>query len=121
MLGAVAAGVEGIEVVVTRDGRVPMPAEDLQAVLAQLAQNAMAQGASRLDLRWDGSVLSVIDNGAGVAMGNQARIFDPFFTTTRTSGGTGMGLSIVSALVAAHGGQIALVPGETGARFDITF
>jgi signal transduction histidine kinase len=32
-----------------------------------------------------------------------------------------MGLSIVRALVAAHGGKIALVPSETGTAFEIGF
>ncbi|MBD3665759.1 ATP-binding protein [Sulfitobacter aestuariivivens] len=121
MLGNVAGTLTGIEAFVVRDGRVPMPAEDLHAVLVQLAQNATGHGATRLDLEWDAPVLRVADDGTGVAQGNQARIFDPFFTTTRTDGGTGMGLSIVRAMVEAHGGKIVFVQGDGGARFDITF
>ena len=42
-----------------------------------------------------------------------------FFTTARDRGGTGLGLAIVRALIAAHGGTIALVPSARGAAFQI--
>lgn len=113
--------VDGIAVEVTQDGSVPMPLEDLRAVVQQFAQNATAHGADQLLLGWQDGVLSVQDNGRGVAMGNRDRVFDPFFTTTRDQGGTGMGLSIVQALVAAHGGQVSYVPSEGGARFEVRF
>ena len=59
------------------------------------------------------------DDGPGVSPGNAARVFDPFFTTARDRGGTGLGLAIVRALIAAHGGTIALVPSPRGASFRI--
>lgn len=121
ILSEVVGGVTGIAVQVTSDGAVPMPPDDLHAVLTQLAQNAAAHGADRLILHWDKGVLRIQDTGAGVAKGNQTRLFDPFFTTTRAQGGTGMGLSIVRALVEAHGGKIAYVEADNGARFDISF
>ena len=40
-------------------------------------------------------------------------------TTARDRGGTGLGLAIVRALIAAHGGTIALVPSARGAAFQI--
>lgn len=120
-LSKVAALLEGVEVQVAEDGRVPMPADDLHAVLQQFAQNAATHGATTLVLGWRDGVLSVQDDGRGVAQGDRDRVFDPFFTTTRDQGGTGMGLSIVQALVAAHGGQVAYVPGERGARFEVRF
>jgi len=61
----------------------------------------------------------VEDDGPGVSPGNAARVFDPFFTTARDRGGTGLGLAIVRALIAAHGGTIALVPSARGAAFQI--
>ncbi len=121
VLSEVVKGIEGVAVVVEQDGTVPIPPDDLRALLTQLAQNAVAHDADQLTVGWVQGLLSVSDNGSGVPLGNQGRIFDPFFTTTRETGGTGMGLSIVRALVEAHGGQIALVPGAAGARFDITF
>ncbi len=120
-LATVVATLEGIEVIVSQGGILPISADDLQAVLTQLVQNAAAHGANRVDMRWADNVLSVTDNGNGVAPGNQSRLFDPFFTTTRTTGGTGMGLTIARALLGAHGGKIDFVPTDTGARFDIAF
>lgn len=110
-----------INVRVLRDGTVPMGAEDLRAVLDQLAQNAATHGATELTVAWDANTLQVADDGKGIAVGDRARIFDPFFTTTREAGGTGMGLSIVQALVGAYGGSITLTPSQQGAAFQLRF
>jgi signal transduction histidine kinase len=120
-LAEVAASLTGIDVQVVQGGSLPIAADDLHAVLTQLTQNAATHGASRVALLWDGDVLQVIDDGRGIAAGNQSRLFDPFFTPTRTAGGTGMGLSITRALLGAHGGKITFVPTDQGARFDISF
>ena len=61
------------------------------------------------------------DNGPGVSDGNRGRIFDPFFTTRRETGGTGMGLYIVSSLLQAHGAEITLAASDKGARFEVGF
>ena len=113
--------VAGLGIAVGRGGRVPLSPDDLEVVLSQMAQNAAAHGAARLDLQWQAPVLSLQDDGAGVAEGNRDRLFDPFFTTRRASGGTGMGLSIVRTLLAARGAQISHVPTNTGARFEVMF
>ena len=120
-LSDVAATLTGIQVAVAQDGTLPITADDLHAVLTQLAQNAVAHGATCLKLTWAENTLRVCDNGKGVAPGNQSRLFDPFFTTTRSTGGTGMGLSIARALLGAHGGKILFVPTDKGTRFDISF
>lgn len=120
-LAEVAASLTGADVQVIHGGTLPIAANDLHAVLTQLAQNATAHGASRVELRWADGVLQITDDGRGVATGNQSRLFDPFFTTTRTAGGTGMGLSITRALLGAHGGKIVFVPTDQGARFEISF
>ena len=52
--------------------------------------------------------LAAADDGDGISPDNRARIFEPFFTTRRDSGGTGMGLGIVAALVKAHQGTVRL-------------
>ena len=53
-----------------------------------------------------------------------ARVFERFYRTdpsrTRAHGGSGLGLSIVDALVAAHGGRVTLSTAEgQGARFTV--
>ena len=122
-LAAIAARitVPGLQIDAGEGGRVPLSADDLEVVLSQMAQNAAAHGAARLSLSWSAPLLRVEDDGAGVAKGNRDRIFDPFFTTRRSSGGTGMGLSIVHTLLASRGARIAHVVTPSGARFDITF
>ena len=53
-------------------------------------------------------LLSVADNGKGIAPEHLARIFDPFFTTKPVGEGTGLGLSISYQIVQAHGGTLAV-------------
>jgi two-component system OmpR family sensor kinase len=56
------------------------------------------------------AVLAVADNGPGMRPEDAARVFERFFradpSRVRSSGGSGLGLSIVAALVAAHGGTV---------------
>jgi signal transduction histidine kinase len=56
--------------------------------------------------------VAVADTGIGVAPENQARLFEKFYQvssgTRREKGGAGLGLSIVKALVEAHGGEIGV-------------
>lgn len=108
------------EVEVLRDGIVPLSAETLGMVLDHLVGNAKAHGATKVTAAM-GATLVIADNGTGVSDGNADRIFEPFFTTRRETGGTGMGLSIVRRILDAHGAQIALVPSDQGARFEISF
>ncbi len=68
--------------------------------------------------------LSVADHGPGLPAGDRERIFEPFYradaSRSRDRGGAGLGLSIVSAVVAAHGGHVQVR--EThggGATFDV--
>ncbi len=65
-----------------------------------------------------GAILSVADDGPGIAAAERARIFTPFFTTKPH--GTGLGLAVVQRIVDAHGGSVVVdaTPGS-GARFTI--
>lgn len=53
-------------------------------------------------------VLKISDNGVGIPPGIIDRIFDPYFTTKEAGKGSGMGLTVVSGIVKAHGGAIAV-------------
>lgn len=67
----------------------------------------------------DYALISVADNGQGIAKDIQDKIFEPFFTTKNTTG-TGLGLSIVSSIVKSHHGSISLISDEgKGTKFDI--
>jgi CheY-like chemotaxis protein len=66
--------------------------------------------------------LTVRDTGHGMDAATMERIFDPFFTTKPVNQGTGMGLSVVHAIIENHGGVITVEsePGQ-GAAFTIYF
>ena len=63
-----------------------------------------------LGLRREGNraVLSVQDNGPGVAPELLDRIVDLFFTTKDVGRGSGLGLALVHSTMQAHGGELAL-------------
>jgi signal transduction histidine kinase len=73
--------------------------------------------------RW--VLVSVRDQGIGIAKDDLLRIWERFYrvdnTNTRRIGGTGLGLSITRGLVELHGGQIDVesVLGQ-GSRFFFT-
>ncbi len=105
-------------------------AEELTQVLLNLIFNAMhAMGrGGRLNIKTScgrhpelgpSVVLTVSDNGPGVAAAALERIFEPFFTTKPE--GHGLGLAVSQRIVAAHGGTITVssAPGE-GASFCVT-
>jgi two-component system OmpR family sensor kinase len=72
----------------------------------------------------DDAVMAVVDTGPGLADDDKARVFERFYRAdasrhrTEHSSGSGLGLSIVAALVAAHGGTVGVddTPGG-GATF----
>jgi signal transduction histidine kinase len=113
---------------VERDfGPVPPIAGDderLRQVVMNLALNALEAapggGWLRVSCRsepGEGAVeILVDDSGPGIPADLRGRIFEPFFTTKAK--GSGLGLSIVHAIVAQHGGTIEATgaPGG-GARF----
>jgi len=61
----------------------------------------------------DRKLVSVWDNGPGIAPRHLDKIFDPFFTTKDVGEGTGLGLSLCYRMVAEWGGRI-LVNTEEG-------
>ena len=60
-------------------------------------------------LKWLKAVIvTVEDNGAGMAVDTLYRIFEPFYTTRRSTGGTGLGLSISHGIVKDHKGLLGV-------------
>jgi two-component system OmpR family sensor kinase len=70
------------------------------------------------------AVIAVIDHGPGIAPEIMPHVFERFWradqSRQRSSGGSGLGLSIVAAVVAAHGGEVGIrqTPGG-GATFAV--
>jgi len=108
------------DIVLVRDGTVPLSIDVFEPVATQLIGNARAHGASRIEVALEDDRLTFSDNGPGISSGNKDRIFDPFFTTRRDNGGTGMGLSIVKRMLEAQGASIELADAEK-AKFVISF
>ena len=98
--------------------------ERLRQVLMNLAINALdatpGGGRVRIEARAEGRdvVFIVDDSGPGIAPDARERLFEPFFTTKPS--GSGLGLAIVHAIVAQHGGSVAVGASPLGgARFAV--
>jgi two-component system OmpR family sensor kinase len=103
----------------------------LRQVVANLLSNALrhtppeAQIRVRLSARDGYATLAVADDGPGLEPDVAAKVFEPFYradeSRARQTGGAGLGLAIVAAIVEAHGGQVRLdtAPGA-GATFTVT-
>jgi PAS domain S-box-containing protein len=64
--------------------------------------------------------LTIEDSGSGMDEGTLSRIFEPFFTTKEVGRGTGLGLSLVDAIVADLAGAIDVTSAlERGSTFAI--
>ena len=96
----------------------------LERVLDNLLDNALRHTASggqiRLQARRHGErvIISVEDNGEGIAYGQQGRIFEPFVQVGRKKGGAGLGLALCKEIIQLHGGRIGVYsrPGQ-GTQF----
>jgi heavy metal sensor kinase len=65
-----------------------------------------------IDRKEDWAVVNIADTGVGIAPETQTHIFDRFYrvdsSRSRHNGGTGLGLSLVTAIVQQHGGQVGV-------------
>ncbi|WP_179155321.1 HAMP domain-containing sensor histidine kinase [Microbispora sp. GKU 823] len=97
----------------------------LTEVLNNLVVNAQRHAATRVEVsaeRKDGqAVVTVSDDGDGIAPEDRERVFQPF---TRLDGGqrkdptgSGLGLAISRAIVTAHHGTLEIEDSPRGARF----
>ena len=102
----------------------------LRQVLGNLVRNALVHTPQltpiEVAVATDESVgrVSVADHGPGLAADDVDKIFEPFYradpSRSRDRGGAGLGLSIVSAVVTAHGGQVKVRQTEGGgATFEV--
>jgi signal transduction histidine kinase len=129
------AEAKNIQIVVAIDrqaGFILGEAMRLQQVVWNLLSNAVKftppDGRIEIELRAHGSQLEIVvrDSGEGIAPAFLPYIFERFrqadTSAKRTHGGLGLGLSIVSSLVAMHGGSVrAESDGQgTGATFIVT-
>jgi two-component system OmpR family sensor kinase len=100
----------------------------LRQVLGNLLANVRchtppgAPATVRLGVRDGAAVIEVADEGPGLTGEQRERVFERFYRVdrVRARGGSGLGLSIVAAVVAAHDGTATVTgaPG-TGATFEV--
>lgn len=95
--------------------------DGLQCMLDNLVDNALryTPGRGRVDLaltrQAGAAILSVADDGPGIAPEHRDRIFDRFYRPEgQDAPGCGLGLSIARNIAAHHGAEIALLPGIGG-------
>jgi signal transduction histidine kinase len=97
---------------------VPAEAGAVRRVLVNLVDNAVRHARTSVRVTVGPGVLTVTDDGPGIAAADQDRVFDRFtrldWDRGRDSGGAGLGLAIVRELVAAHGGTVTLADAEPG-------
>ena len=72
-----------------------------------------------------GAMLTIEDDGAGIAAADRDRVFERFVrldeARARDAGGSGLGLAIVREIVRAHGGDVRVDAGASGgARFVVS-
>ncbi len=65
----------------------------------------------------DGVIVTIEDNGPGIATEHLSQVFVPFFTTKPDGKGTGLGLSIVRNIVENHEGNIVAEQVHAGERW----
>ncbi len=115
------------------DSEAPVVAGDearLRQVLGNLVSNALhhtppeAPITVSVGTRGGEAILEVSDTGPGLDEEQKARVFERFYRAdsarTRATGGSGLGLSIVAALVAAHRGHVIVTDTSPhGATFTV--
>lgn len=87
----------------------------IKRVLVNLVDNAVKYGLApemRLAVTAEHLEISVLDRGPGIAPQLQERVFAPFFriegSRNRDTGGVGLGLPAVRAIVLEQGGSVTL-------------
>ncbi|MDQ3645459.1 MAG: HAMP domain-containing histidine kinase, partial [Actinomycetota bacterium] len=109
-------------------GRVEGDRGRLSRLVANLLENAArhASGGVAVSLGEVGDevVLTVDDDGPGIAPGDRHRVFERFVrleeARDRDSGGTGLGLAIVAEVTRSHGGSARVLESPRGgARFEV--
>ena len=103
--------------------------ELLTQLVANLIENAIRHTPSGtvidIQLRSESAAprLVVADNGPGVPANARDKLFDRFFRLerSRTTPGTGLGLSLVKAIAVLHSARIEVSDNQPGLRIEIVF
>lgn len=116
--------VEGLAVTCPRGARLSADPDLLAAALSNLLDNALRQGASRVDVEVhsdpQGQALRLHDNGPGLPAAQRAALQDALDTQSY-EGHVGLGLMLADLVARAHGGRLVLEPVASGfaVRLDL--
>jgi two-component system nitrogen regulation sensor histidine kinase NtrY len=86
--------------------------DQMKRVMINLIKNSLAaiddEGKIRIRTKYDSKLqivrLEVSDDGRGIPDEDKERLFEPYFSTRKS--GTGLGLTIVNAIISDHNGYI---------------
>ena len=86
--------------------------DQMKRVMINLIKNSLAaiedEGKIRIQTSYDSKLqivrLEVSDDGRGISDEDKGRLFEPYFSTRKS--GTGLGLTIVNAIISDHNGYI---------------
>jgi signal transduction histidine kinase len=112
--------------VTSGSARITGDAPAIERALANLVDNALRHTPDggtveiAVQQRSEGGALVVRDTGTGVDPELLSTVFDRFTRSKSRPGGAGLGLSIVAAVAASHGGGVAARNLPEGG-FEITF
>jgi signal transduction histidine kinase len=101
----------------------------LVQMLANLVENAICHTprrtmiALRLHSDSDGIVAEVTDSGPGIPANEKTKVFERLYRldASRTTPGSGLGLSLVAAVAALHGIEVTLADNHPGLRVIMRF
>ena len=121
-----------VTVAIDQDCSILIIEDDLYQILFNLAENGIKynkDGGSltlKLTRIGDDAVLQVADTGVGIPEASIDRVFERFYRVdkarSRQSGGSGLGLSIVKAMVERNDGTITVASQDSiGTTFTVTF
>lgn len=109
------AGLEAVPAQIRGNARL------LQRLVRNLIENALRYGGGRAEVVLravpGATELDVLDRGPGIDESERERVFEPFYRARgarESSGGVGLGLSLVRQIALQHGGHVHCLPRAGG-------
>jgi len=98
----------------------------IATMLANLLDNSLKYAGQSANIgvsaseKGDFIEISVQDDGPGIPLAEHSKVLAPFYRLDRSTRGSGLGLSIVSAITELHHGELALFNADPGLKVVIS-